>query len=138
MRKLKLYRNSKNWYYKTFFNLVKINICDSKNEFLNSLYLEHTVLNNINEDELPNEIEILLFAHKDDMQYYYFDENKITRKNTMYLLEAHRILLLEKDTSTKESIYYYLLGGKKYQYPEKLRGVIGYPKQTFITINTNI
>jgi hypothetical protein len=137
MRKIKLYRNSKNWYYKTFFNLIKINICDSKNEFLNSLYLEHTVLNNINEDELPNEIEILLFAHKDDMKYYYFDETNITRKNAMYLLEDSNIFIINKK-STVGYVYYDVLNDKKYQYPEKLRDVIGYPKQTFITINTNI
>jgi hypothetical protein len=99
--------------------------------------LEHTVLNNINEDELPNEIEILLFAHKDDMKYYYFDETNITRKNAMYLLEDSNIFIINKK-STVGYVYYDVLNDKKYQYPEKLRDVIGYPKQTFITINTNI
>lgn len=84
---ISIFRDTRGWYYKIFFGLIKIRFSIYNTNLFNSMYHLQTERKNINEDFIPNELSLIIIFDIIDL-YKYFDKftqfYQITKMSPFY------------------------------------------------------
>lgn len=84
---IEIFRDDKGWYYKIFFNLIKIRFDSYNTKVFNSMYHLQTETKNITEAENPHELQLTVVFNVCDLQFFFFrfvNYYQITKMSPFY------------------------------------------------------